>query len=488
MRTSGSLVSPSAPQASLALLQSIFDGAPDAIVIVDGEGRIVLGNAAAVVLFGYETAELCGMSVDALVPESVRPHHGAQRAEFDRHPANRAMGAGRHLTALRKDGRLVPVDISLTRVDLAEGNFVIAIARDVAIYGRFLEACPIAIFVTENDRVTYANPAALALVGVSDCRGLECQRLVELVHPEDQASIESWMTNAADTGAHAIRPAVEERIVRTDAEVRYVETTSVLVPNAAVPTFLSAMQDVTERRRAFERARCLEGALQQQQRLADIGAVTTRIVHDIANPVAGLIMGTQRALQLLDRLPADLAGPIRPNVDRVLMTARHLETLLQEFKDFSRLQRLELQGVALAPFFAEVEAAWTSEATARYVRLRIDGVPRVTVRADRLKLRRVFDNLVKNALEAIDHGPGTVDITVAKREPNSVRITVADSGPGIPADRDPFALFETTKPNGTGLGLASVRQIISAHGGTIELQRGSASGAVFTIDLLLPPA
>ena len=487
MCTSGSPVL-RPPQASLALLQSIFDEAPDAIVIVDERGRVVLTNAASSVLFGYGADEMYGMPVELLVPEVAGAGFAEFRAQLERQSSERATAAGRHITACRKDGRLVPVDITLTRVSLPEGTFVIAIARDVAVYRRFLEACPVAIFVTESDRVTYANPAALKLVGASDLAELERGRLVDLVHPDDQPSITSWMTEAVEAARETTRPLVEERIVRADGDVRYVQTTSVLVPNTAVPTFLLAMQDITERRRASERARHLELALQQQQRLADIGAVTTRIVHDIANPVAGLIMGTQRALQLLDRLPTELATPVRPSVDRVLMTSRHLETLLQEFKDVSRLQRLDLQSVPLEPFLAEVEAAWASEAAARNVQLRVDCASNVTVRVDRLKLRRVFDNLVKNALEAIERGPGEVDITVEPIDPGKVRITIADSGPGIPSGIDPFALFETTKPNGTGLGLPSVKQIVMAHGGTIELQPESGRGAVFAIVLSLPPA
>ncbi len=475
---------PPVPPASLALLQSIFDGASDAIVVVDARGSIVLTNRSAHQLFGYAAEEMAGMAVEALVPTGARVDHAAQRAAFTGSP-HAVMGAGRHIMAVRKNGRAVPVDISLSRIDLVEGTFVIAIARDVTVYRRFLDVCPIAIFVLESERVTYANPAAFDLVGVADLTELTRCALADFVHPEDQLAIESWMTLAVETVSETVRPLVEERIVRSDGSLRYVETTSVMVPNTPVPTFLLAMQDVTERRRGWEKARVLENALQQQQRLADIGTVTTRIVHDIANPVAGLIMGTQRALQLIDRMPEAIATPVRPSIDRVLATSRHLETLLWEFKDFSRHQRLDVQSLELGPFLREVVEAWTSEASARDVDLRVDGTPNVSLRGDRLKLRRVFDNLVKNALEAIERGPGTVALTVSTDEPGVVAITVTDSGPGIPPGINPFGLFETTKPNGTGLGLPSVKQIVTDHGGTITLMPGSTSGAVFTVALPL---
>ena len=185
-------------------------------------GRVVLTNAASSVLFGYGADEMYGMPVELLVPEVAGAGYAELRAQLDRQSSERAMGAGRHITACRKDGRLVPVDITLTSVSLPEGTFVIAIARDVAVYQRFLEACPIAIFVTESDRVTYANPAALKLVGASDLAELERGRLVDLVHPDDQPSIRSWMTEAVEAARETTRPLVEERIVRADGDVRYV--------------------------------------------------------------------------------------------------------------------------------------------------------------------------------------------------------------------------------------------------------------------------
>ncbi len=469
---------------SLPILGAIFRGVPDAMLVVDVAGRIVLANPAAALLFGYELDELVGADVDALVPEAQRAQHAAHREAFRRSVASGSMSAGRHLRARRKDGRLTSVDISLSTLVLAEGTFVIAIARDVAVYQRFLEACPIAILVAERGTVTYANPAALALVGVEPHGRLPSPQLVDVLHPEDRSMMAAWLA-AADASVEMLRPTTEERIVRADGEVRLVETTSVVVPNSRESTVLVALRDVTERHDAAAQARSLELALQQQQRFADIGAVTSKIVHDIANPVAGLIMGTQRVVQMLDRLPEDLGGPIKPEVERVLTTARHLDVLLHEFRDFVRQQRLELANVSVRKFLGDVARAWTEEARVRGVTLVVEAARGLEMRADALKLRRAFDNLVKNALEAIERGPGEVRLTATGDGSNGkVRIDVRDSGPGVPTDMDPFALFETSKPDGTGLGLPSVRQIVEAHGGIARLVSSPGErGAAFAIEL-----
>ena len=298
---------PPPPAPSLPILEAIFRGVPDAIVVVDVAGRIVLANPAAAELFGYRLDELVGADVDVLVPEDQRAQHGSHREAFRRSAASGSMNAGRQLRARRQDGSLVPVDISLATIVLAEGTFVIAIARDVAVYQRFLEACPIAIFAAEQGKIAYANPAALALVGVQPYGRLPSPELVDVLHPDDRPMMTAWL-DAAEAAAEIQRPPLEERVLRTDGTVRVVETTSVVVPNSPASTVLVAMRDVTERRDSAERTRSFELALQQQQRFADIGAVTTKIVHDIANPVAGLIMGTQRVLQMLDRVPEDRGG------------------------------------------------------------------------------------------------------------------------------------------------------------------------------------
>src|SRR6185369_11664226 len=103
--------------------------------------------------------------------------------------------------------------------------------------------------------------------------------------------------------------------------------------------------------------------------------------------------------------------------------------------------------------------------------------------ADDVMLRRVLDNLIKNAIEAIDGGSGTVLISAEVLGDDKIRIAVEDSGTGVPEGIDVFKLFETTKPSGTGIGLAVARQIVAAHGGTIGHTRQSTAGARFHVEL-----
>lgn len=222
----------------------------------------------------------------------------------------------------------------------------------------------------------------------------------------------------------------------------------------------------------------------RQNRLAEIGALTAKIVHDIGNPLAGLSMLTSRIERRLAREPALPLTSIAEPVGQLDATVRRLVDLIQGFKNFARDQRLELEEIRLQSFLADLVDSWQPEAAERSISLVLQqSDERSAVLADAVKLRRVLDNLVKNALEAVDHGPGEVRIAAGLAEAARIRITVEDTGPGVPPDLRLFELFSTTKPQGTGLGLAIARQIIQAHGGGIELANVKPHGASFHIEL-----
>jgi PAS domain S-box-containing protein len=116
-------------RASETQFRGLLEAAPDAMIIVDRTGRIVLANRQATALFGYEMEEMAGHPIEA--PEGARGGHAAQRETFMSEPRTRPMGAGLALTARRKDGSEVPVEISLSPVQTPQGLLVTAAVRDV---------------------------------------------------------------------------------------------------------------------------------------------------------------------------------------------------------------------------------------------------------------------------------------------------------------------------------------------------------------------
>ena len=120
-----------------ARFQGVLESAPDAIVIVNATGRIVLFNAQARALFGYTQADMIGEPIERLLPQRLRTSHVGQRTGYIGEPRMRAMGEGRELNGLRANGDEFPVEISLSPIDTEAGRLVMSAIRDISERKRF---------------------------------------------------------------------------------------------------------------------------------------------------------------------------------------------------------------------------------------------------------------------------------------------------------------------------------------------------------------
>lgn len=230
---------------------------------------------------------------------------------------------------------------------------------------------------------------------------------------------------------------------------------------------------------SFERIQANEAA-RKQAALAAVGRMAAGLAHEIRNPL-GAIRG---ASQVLD---GDTSTERAREMRQVIQeeTGR-LGRVVGEFLEYARPAAPERKPVDLEALARRVLR--TAETAGNGIRHEIriaPGTPHAL--GDRDQLQRALANLVQNAREAA--GPdGTIRIEAAPAGNNRVRIRVEDNGPGIPDDQidQLFQPFHTTKPGGTGLGLALVHRVAEGHGGTIEVEGRPGRGAVFT--LVLPAA
>jgi PAS domain S-box-containing protein len=236
--------------------------------------------------------------------------------------------------------------------------------------------------------------------------------------------------------------------------------------------------DITERRN-------LEFQSRRSEAMAAIGTVAAGVAHELNNPLAiisaraELVMSEASQLELPAQLLSDLEV-IQRNSQRASRVATELLTLArQPQKVHKPLGVNELVAEMIVLF---------REQTAR------DGIkietqlenPLPQVMGDHTALSQVMVNLLSNARDAMPHG-GTIRITTQwpPDQPDQVRLIVADTGIGIPADSISriFDLFYTTKTTGTGLGLWITKRAVREHGGTIEVASASGEGTVFTVTL-----
>jgi two-component system sensor kinase FixL len=342
------------------------------------------------------------------------------------------------------------------------------------------------ICIDRRGCVTLFNRAAEDIFGyaASEVLGANVRLLMPAPYSEQH---DDYIARYEATGvAKAIGQIRQVQARRKTGEVFPIEL-SVSAARVGDEVIYSAIiRDMSERRAIEGELEAARRRAQESERLADLGAITAKIVHDLGNPLAGLAMQAQLVLRRATRDPSQPVGIVRDAAQLIVSEARRLDHIVQEFLDFTRQQRLDVKPIALPRFLGEVVEVWAPVAAEHDIDLGLEvagDVPELA--ADEDKLRRVLDNLVKNAVEAVDQGPGRVAVKALRPSVERIRIGVEDTGPGIPEHVRLFRLFETTKRNGSGLGLSIARQIVLAHGGDIGFERLQPHGTGFYVDL--PP-
>ncbi len=113
------------------LFRLAIEASPAAVIVTDVQGRIRFANAETLRIFGYRASELLGMTINALIPRNLRENHAQLHRDFFRNPSKRAMGVGRDLRAVRRDGTEFPVEIGLTPIETTKETFVLATVLDI---------------------------------------------------------------------------------------------------------------------------------------------------------------------------------------------------------------------------------------------------------------------------------------------------------------------------------------------------------------------
>jgi signal transduction histidine kinase len=230
---------------------------------------------------------------------------------------------------------------------------------------------------------------------------------------------------------------------------------------------------------SLERERRLEAEALRQSRLAAMGEMAAMLAHEVRNPLGAMELFTGLLLQDLHDRPE--AQRLAHQVGRGITDLNHLVTNLLEFTRTQAPRRVPVDCCAALEdalrYTADLRAASRVAVVRRY-----DG-PRVLGLADPDLLRPVLLNLLRNAVQVMPDG-GTLTVA-ARAGRRSVRLEVADTGPGVPAGarEEIFRPFYTTRTKGTGLGLTVARALVGAMGGRLTLRSQAGRGATFAVVL-----
>ncbi|MBX3246217.1 MAG: response regulator [Myxococcales bacterium] len=341
---------------------------------------------------------------------------------------------------------------------------------------------PSAILVLRGGRVVQTNAAALRVLGCDAEAALLGARFVDLVPAEERDAYAQLEDDVARQGSLRL---LDRRLVGRDGAVRPVELVALPLTFEGGPATLLIADDLAERDR-------MRTELAFADRLATVGALAAGVAHEVNNPLTFVLIHLERLAQVVPEAE-------RARALAALDGATRIRDIVRDLQTFTRAETTRVDAVNVHAVLDKVLALAAPELRYR-ARVERDFGPHAWVRGNEGRLAQVFLNLVINAAHAMDEDQGEarlristrgerggVEVTDADTHPDRVVIEMSDTGRGIPP-ADLARIFEpffSTKPSGvgSGLGLSICRNIVEAHGGTIEVESRVGRGTRFTLRL-----
>jgi PAS domain S-box-containing protein len=469
----------------------VVEAAPNAMIMVGTDGRIALANSQTEKLFGYDRGELLGQKMDMLVPERFRGGHHAHRAGFFAASSARAMGSGRDLFGVRKDGTEVPIEIGLNPISIAEDKFVLASIIDITErkqaderFRLVVEAAPNAMIMVRTDgHIALLNSQTEKLFGY-DRRDLLGQR-IELLLPERFRSAHGLL------GEGFFRaPTVPAMGSGRDLFGLRKNGTEVLIEIGFNPIsspegnfVLTSIVDITERKRAEDE---MAAAKLVESRNKDLETMLHVTSHDLREPLRAI---RNFSFILSERYSNQIDDQGKDLLNRVKAGAERLDRLVQDILHVAQAGRI-LPPAELFPSRAMVADALrvlSSRIADTHAHIHIvDNLPylRVSLAWGSVAVQNVVANALKFTCE--NTRPEIEICAYEGGQDQEVGIMIRDRGTGVPARHAEriFELFQRAvgrEVEGTGAGLAIVKQIAERHGGRAWVQSREGGGSEFII-------
>ena len=471
--------------------QLMVDSSPNAIVLVNKEGKIAYVNHQTEILFGYKRFDLIGQKVEQLLPNRYRKNHPEFREIFFLNPTVRNMGVGRELFALRKDGKEFPVEIGLNPIVTVDGTLVLASIIDITerkkAEERFklvVDSAPNAmILVNDKGEITLVNNEVKTLFGYQE-KELVGQHLHILIPSRFQSKHKSFIElffmhpqkRSMGVGRELFALRKDGTEIPVEIGLNPIETTDGLM-------VLASIIDITERKKqeaSYKKQVELESKNKELENFAYLAS------HDLQEPLRTL----SNYIQILKEENIDQLNTIgKKSLNRMLVAINRMNGLISVLLDFSRLGRNRtLAYKNCKDIIEEAIADLTSLITKNDAEVIIeDEMP--TLNVYEIEMRQLFENLVNNSIKFKQKGKKPMIKIKAKDLTDRWMFSIIDNGIGIEEknyDRI-FQIFQRlhkrTQYSGYGIGLSNCKRIVELHKGEIWIESEVGKGSTFNFTI-----
>jgi len=484
---------------SEAKYRGLMEAAPDAMVVVNQGGEIVLLNVQAEKQFDYRRDELLGQKVTNIIPEGFAERLIADDLRSEKDALAQQIGTGIELIALRKDKSEFPIEIMLSPLESAEGTLVTAAIRNISVrkeaekflaqmegkYRGLLEAAPDAmVVVNQAGEIVLLNIQAEKQFGYR--RNELLGQKVKNIIPEGFAErlVADGLRSKADALAQQIGTGIELHGRRKDGSEFPIEL--MLSPLASDNGILvtSAIRDITKRKKA--EVHLMQKMDELNRSNEELGQFAYIASHDLQEPLRMVASYTQLlARRYKGKLDSDADEFIAFAVDG----ASRMQRLIQDLLLYSRVQTkgMELRETSSEEAFERALQNLRGSIQESGAVVTHEALP--NVQADEMQLAQLFQNLVGNAIKYQGSGIPKIHVSAKMNGGNKWMFSVKDNGIGIDAQYFDkiFGMFQRLHKReefaGTGIGLAICKKIVERHGGNIAVESQPGHGSTFSFAL-----
>jgi PAS domain S-box-containing protein len=476
----------------------IIDTALDAVVTMDTHGKVTSWNKQAEIIFGWNPAETVGRHMaDMIIPEQHRTAHARGLRHFLATGEGPILRRRIEITAIRRSGVEFPVELEVVPMKLGQHWIFSAFIRDITEsklaeeklrqselnLRQMTETIPEMLWsATPDGAIDYCNARVLDYAGLSGGE-IMGSGWTTLLHPDDvdQAS-RDWMSSVTTGAPYQI----EVRALRaSDRTYRWcvMSALPLLDQQGRILKWYGTVVDMHDWKQAQEDLRNTQAELAHMTRVMTMGELAASIAHEVNQPLAAIIASGDSCTAWLANDPPNL-DRARAASARMIQAATQASDIVQRTRAFFKKASSAMVTLEINEAIEEALQLIRGEILRKDVSLytRLDRhLPKVS--GDRVQLEQVILNLIMNGMDAMaaDSQPKQLVIQSTWKEPGDILVSVADTGPGIPAEHmdKMFNPFFTTKPEGMGMGLSISRSLIEAHGGRLWVTPNQPRGAVF---------